>query len=159
MYLLLLTLGMGGVYVGLFSLFPYFFKNTHPALNRRSLYSILYIFLFSLLVYTVSFSLTDQNLGNRIMHTFGGGFLAFFTCFLAVRDSQLRIGKFQFFLFSFLIVISLGVANEIMEFILQNHFNFIFSQTINDTWWDLTSNLIGALIASAILIPFIKKSN
>ncbi len=55
-----------------------------------------------------------MELSNRVLHVFGGGFLAFLICFLAALDSRVRIRRFQFFLFSFLIVIALGVANEIL---------------------------------------------
>jgi hypothetical protein len=94
---------------------------------------------------------------NRVLHAYGGGFMAFLVCFLVVRDSKLSLTKFQFFIFSFLIVAALGVANEILEFFLQNYAGMIFSSHINDTWYDLMSNTIGSLIATVCFVPCIKK--
>jgi hypothetical protein len=105
-------------------------------------------------VYFVSFRVTDWELGNRLLHIFGGGFLSFLICFFAVKDSELSISSFQFFSFSFLLVITLGVGNEILEFFLQNYAHFSFAQNVNDTWLDLISNAFGAIIAMACLTPF-----
>lgn len=156
-YLLLITIGLCLVYVLFYFLFPLFFKNTAVSLNRRSLHSIIYIIICSFLVYAASIRIADQELSNRILHVFGGGFLSFLICFFAVKDSKLSIGRFQFFLFSFLVVISLGVVNEILEFFLQNYMHFTFAPNINDTWLDLMSNAVGALLAAACLTPFIKR--
>lgn len=156
-YLLSITFAMCCAYAVLFFVFPLFFQNKMPILNPKSIYSIFYIILFSIVTYLVSGSIANPALSNRILHIFGGGFLAFLTCFLVAKDSKLQISKFQFFLFSFLIVIGLGVANEILEFFLQNYLHYIFSQSVNDTWLDLMSNVAGAVIASICLVPFIKK--
>jgi len=78
MYLLLITTGMCFAYIFLYYLFSYFFKNSATPLNRSAFYSILYIILSSLAAYKLSFAISDPELGNRIMHMFGGGFLAFF---------------------------------------------------------------------------------
>ena len=53
---------------------------------------------------------------------------------------------------------SLGVANEIMEFILQNYAGFTFSTSINDTWYDLTSNVVGSIISALCFLPFIQQT-
>lgn len=157
MYLLLISFGLCVTYVLLYFLFPFFFKGKTVRLTRQSLYSIIYIILLSLLIFVVSLSVTNLELGNRVLHTFGGGFLSFFTCFLVVRDSKLPINKFQFFILSFLVAIALGVANEILEFFFQQYFHIIFAATVNDTWLDLISNTVGALIAGACFTPLIKK--
>jgi hypothetical protein len=106
--------------------------------------------------YFVAFAIQDQELSNRFLHAFGGGFLGFLTCFLAAKDSSVVINKFQFFIFSVLIVIALGVANEILEFLLQNYVGIVFATSVNDTWLDLISNTIGIFIASAIFIPLVR---
>jgi glycopeptide antibiotics resistance protein len=89
---------------------------------------------------------------------FGGGFLSLLICFLATRNSKTSLSKFQFFIISSLIVSTMGVANEIIEFLLQNYTNldFTFAQTINDTWLDLISNTIGALLGAILLTPFVR---
>ncbi len=159
MYLLFVTISLCFSYLVLYYIFPLFFNNFFIPFKLKSLYSIGYIILFSFAVYTLSYAIPNQDVSNRILHVFGGGFLAFFTCFLIVKDSKLQIQKFQFFLFSFLIVVTLGVGNEIVEFILQNYFNFISAPTVNDTWLDLISNICGALIAAICFVPFVKKDS
>jgi VanZ family protein len=157
LYLLTITLGLDISYLVLYFLFPFFFHKTIPKLNYRALpYSIFYITFFSLLVYLVCYNIPNVELSNRILHSFGGGFLSFFVCFFAAKDSSLKIGAFQFFFLSFLIVTALGVANEMAEFFLQTHTHIIFAPSITDTWLDLMSNTIGAIIALACLIPFRK---
>ena len=158
MYLLALTIGYGLAYVGLCALFPHFFENAFLKPGAISKKSLAYIVAFACVVFVVSAGISDMELSNRVLHVFGGGFLAFFICFLAARDSRVRIRRFQFFLFSFLIVIALGVANEILEFFLQNYFHFGFTRNVNDTWLDLISNVAGALIASLCLLLFVPKS-
>jgi hypothetical protein len=155
MYLIFLAVGMCVAYVALFFLFPTFFGHARPRLTGRSVYSIIYILILCLVIFSVSVAVPDP-LGNRLLHTFGGGFLAFIVCFLVWRDSRTPINRFQFWLLSFLIVIALGVANELVEFTLQNYFHLVFAESINDTWLDLASNTIGALLASTCLIPFVK---
>lgn len=158
MYLLLITVAMCLAYVVLYFLFSFFFKNKFTPITGKSFISIFLIIIVSFIAYTASLGVADPELGNRIMHMFGGGFLAFMVCFLVAKDSKLAINKFQFFIFSFLIVIALGVANEIAEFFLQNFAYLRFSSSINDTWLDLISNVIGALIAAVCFVPFLKRN-
>ncbi|KKT41171.1 MAG: hypothetical protein UW30_C0011G0002 [Candidatus Giovannonibacteria bacterium GW2011_GWA2_44_13b] len=93
MYLIYLTIGLCFAYVLFYFLFPLFFKNTIVPLNRRSLYSVIFIITFSFLVYFVSFRIADWELGNRILHIFGGGFLTFLICFFAVRNGVGKVAK------------------------------------------------------------------
>jgi hypothetical protein len=158
MYLFLVALGLCVTYFLLYLLFPTFFKETIPAMGRRSLYSLAVIVGLSVLVFAISFAIRDSELSNRVLHIFGGGFLSFLICFIVVKDTKLQIDRLQFFVFSFLVVISLGAVNEMLEYFLQNYFNFSFAKTANDTWLDLISNSVGALIAAVILVPFIKNN-
>lgn len=155
MYLLALTLGMCFSYFILLYLFFAFFKNEQPLFRRESLYSVVLIAFFSILTFIASVIIPDRQLANRFLHAIGGGFLSFLICFLVVRDSKLRLSRFQFFIFSALVVTAMGVANEVLEFFLQNYFHFTFSKTINDTWLDLLSNSVGILIAALLFTPFV----
>ncbi|MBM3204789.1 hypothetical protein FJZ48_02295 [Candidatus Uhrbacteria bacterium] len=80
--------------------------------------------------------------------------MAYMVCFIAAKDSRVSISKFSFFVFSVLIVTGLGVANEIIEFIGQNYFHYLFAPHINDTWLDLISNTVGIAVGSACFVPF-----
>lgn len=157
MYLLAITSSLCISYFILFFLFPYFFESRLTKVSPKSTSSIAMILILSMLGYFIAFNIQDPELGNRFLHGFGGGFMALFVCFLAARDSSVHVKRFQFVLFSLLVVTALGVANEILEFILQNYIRMVFSISINDTWLDLISNTVGMLIAVIGLTPFINK--
>jgi hypothetical protein len=143
-------------YLLLFYLFPIFFNQPTSTPTVRSLKYILIIISLRIITHFISFSIPNEALGNRFLHGFGGGFLVIVMCFLIVRDTKVQISRFQFFLFAFLIATALGVANEILEFALQNTTSFIFAPTINDTWLDLVSNTVGALLGLCVFFPAIK---
>ena len=155
MYLAFITLGLCTAYFFLEHLFNLFFERHLAHVSRRNIGSVVTIILSSLFVYFIAYIIPDVELANRFLHMIGGGFLSVMVCFLVVKDSRIHISKFQFFVFSFFIVTALGVGNEIMEFILQNYFSLVAATTINDTWLDLISNLMGILAGSICFTPFI----
>lgn len=160
MYLLALTLGLCLVYFILFFLFPYFFNGTLPNITSRALRSVVIILIASGLSFVIAGMIPDRELGNRVLHGLGGGWVAFLICFLAVKDSRLSITGFQFFILSALIVTALGVGNEILEFFVQQYFSFIhfvFSVGPLDTWLDLISNTVGILVGAVCFVPFINR--
>jgi len=144
-------------YFILIYLFPVFFAQKVTRPRKKPWVSLLFIIFFSVLAYALNSLIQDAWIANRILHIVGGGFTAFLVCFLAARDSRVSINKFQFFIFGFLYVLSLGVANEIFELILQTYFGIISSTAVDDTWLDLASNLSGLIIASVCFVPFHKK--
>ncbi len=157
MYLLFLMLGYCLAYVLLQYLFSSFFENADAGRvrDRLSLFSMAVIMSLNLIFFLISAAVPDPEISNRVLHVFGGGFLAFLVCFLVVKDGGLRIGRFRFFVFSFLVTVALGVANEIVEFLLQRYAGFTFATSAMDTWFDLLSNVCGALLGAACLLPFI----
>ncbi len=159
LYTFVLAALYAAVYLFLYFFLPVFFQQKTQPLAKRSADSIGLIVLLSLAIFVLTAAVQDQEISNRLLHIFGGGFLALTTCFLVVRDTKLKITKFQFFVISFLIVTALGVGNELLEFLLQSTTGTIFSPTPTDTWLDLLSNTIGALLASACLIPLFPLSH
>ncbi len=159
MYLIAITVGLCVAYFILLFLFWFFFENKKAEIPKNSFRSIILIILLSLAGYVVVLNIPDLELGNRFLHAFGGGFLAFMVCFLVVKDSTLPITKFQFFVFSALIVTALGVSNELLEFFLQHYFGLISSASTTDTWLDLLSNTVGSIIASTCFVPFISRKD
>ena len=155
MFLILITLGLNFTYFGLYVILPALLNVSRETPSKNAFYSILSITLISFTGYLVAFNIRDIELGNRVLHGFGGGFVALLTCFFAVKDMKLKITKFQFAFISFMIVMCLGIGNEIFEFILQNTTRLVFAESINDTWLDLVSNLIGSIIALSVVTPFI----
>lgn len=155
MYLLAITLSLCASYIGLHFLLPALLGKRASTLRVQSLASLGIIFVMSILGNSLAFTISHPEFGNRVLHGFGGGFMAFLVCFLVIKDSKLAINKFQFFVLSALIVTALGVMNEIAEFFLQNFYGLHFSPNINDTWLDLMSNTAGILLAGLCLVPFI----
>ncbi len=145
------------LYLGLVYLFPLFFTGAWGENQRINPWSLVLIIIVTFITFSLFLSVDDYPLANRLQHALGGGFLGFMVCFLAWRSSRLTINRFQFFLFSFLIVIALGVANEIVEYVLQNYFSMLMARTINDTWLDLISNIVGILVGSAIFVPLLSR--
>ncbi len=158
LYLLLLIVLFCVAYIVLFRAFPAFFGAPKPRMSAQSVRSIIYLVIASALAFAISYAIPDQDLGNRFLHAVGGGFLAFFTCFLAGRDSKTLIHNSRFIILSLLIVTALGVGNELLEFFLQSTTGIIFSPSATDTWLDLTSNTVGALIAAACLVPLVGRA-
>lgn len=160
LYLLLITIGICVEYVGMFYLFPYLFSQKTYSLGKENIKSLIYIVCISLLSYFVYYLIPDGEFENRVLHGLSGGFVSIVACFFAAKDlqvfKQFSVNRIQYFVFSFLVVMFLGIVNEIAECFLQNVFGFIAAATINDTWFDLMSNLIGALTALVVTIPFIE---
>lgn len=157
-YLLLITVAMCAAYFLFYFLFPYFFGRPAAKLNKKSVLSLVYIAALSIFSYFLSAQIPNAELSNRVLHALGGGFLAFLVSFLVVKDSKLAINRFQFFVFGSLLAVALGVANEIAEFFLQNYLHYVAAATINDTWQDLISNVVGVLLAAPIFVPLIQKT-
>lgn len=156
LHLLVVAIGMCAAYFTLVYFFAFFFEKRIAKLSRNSLFSILLIICMSALSYQIAFAIPDPELGNRVLHGLGGGFIAFVVCVLAARDIKLRANTFQLFFISFLIVSTLGIANEVLECILQNTLGARFATSINDTWFDLISNTIGAIVGAVCSLPFFK---
>lgn len=156
MYLIAITFSLCVAYTILLFLFPVVCGLKSFGLSAKSIRSLTVIFLLSFIGYAVAFNISDPEMSNRFLHGFGGGFMSYVVCFLAVKDSRIVINRFRFFILSILFVTGLGVVNEILEFFLQNYLGLIFATSINDTWLDLISNTVGLLIAGILLTPFVK---
>lgn len=78
-------------------------------------------------------------------------------CFLAIKNLQFGISKFQFILVSALTATAFGVGNELLEFFLENYFGLIANVSMNDTWLDLLSNTAGIIFALLVLTPLYKQ--
>ena len=156
MFILNFTIGYCLLYLGLAYLFPLFFTGRRPINvgEKISPRVILLIIIVTLAIFSFTTRIQDPMIENRLQHALGGGFLAFFICFLAARSSGVKITRFQFFFFSFLIATALGVANEILEYFLQTYTSLHFASSVADTWLDLVSNTVGILVATAIFLPF-----
>lgn len=150
-------IGYIACYFFLFQLLPIFFRQSRLPLGLRSIASVSFIFFLSILSYVVALNVPDVDLGNLILHMFGGGFLAAILCYLVVRDTGVTLTRFQFFVITFLIVLALGVANEHLEFFVQTFTRFSYADTVQDTWIDLVNNSIGAVLGASVFTLRIPK--
>ncbi|MCX6715711.1 MAG: hypothetical protein NT077_01685 [Candidatus Taylorbacteria bacterium] len=157
MYFLVISLGLCIAYFLIYWLFSLFFTRSVVGITKNTILSIAIIFVFSVVGYYITFLIPNLEFGNRILHTFVGGFLCTLICFLVVRDGGFNITKLQFFIFSLLIVTALGVLNEHIEYFLQTYVRYLFYSNPKDTWLDLLSNTVGILIANTVFIPFVNK--
>ena len=154
-YLAVVAAGLCIAYFAVRWTFSQFFDGA-VSLKNQSLYRSLLIIAFSSIAASfISYTIVDKELNNRVLHFLGGGCTAFLLCFLAVKDSKIKITKFQFFVFSALLVTAMGVGNELIEFYIQSHYDVISAQSVFDTWRDLASNTLGIFVAGALLVPFL----
>jgi hypothetical protein len=159
MYLIAITVFLCIAYFVLVQFFSYFFEHKLAKIPSGAFLSLVIIAVLSFVGHIVSYSIPNPELGNRVLHAFGGGFMAFLTCFLVVKDIKLKISKFQFFILSMLIVTALGVGNELLELLLQTFKVLVFAGHVYDTWYDLVSNTVGSLIAAVCFVPYINYRN
>ncbi len=103
-----------------------------------------------IVVFVVALSVPDAELGNRFQHAVGGGVLGVVLCFLVFRDHRIKATRFQFFIWTTLIVTALGVGNELLEFFMQANTTMIFAANTFDTWRDLASNTVGIALAAPV---------
>lgn len=151
MYLALMSVCLCATYLIVYFLAPWIFKQPLPRFGRANVISIAFILIASLIAFGISGLPHDPWWQNRLLHGLGGGSLAFLVCFLAFRDNALPLNRLQFFILGFLIVTALGVANELAEFFGQKYLALSFARTIEDTWLDLASNTIGAVLLGTVL--------
>jgi hypothetical protein len=138
-------------YFALFYLLPLFWNQPRHSLPKRWWRTITFFIVAILVILILSEFIIRGEMGNRLQHTAGGGILAFYLYFCAMRDAHIRITPLQFLIFGLLTVTALGVANELMEFFMQSFHIHTSAITAIVTWLDLTSNTIGATIAGTWL--------
>jgi len=148
----LITLGLCAGYGVLLFVVPVLLGNPIPPVRSVRTNSLWIIPASAIVVGVLVALIPDPFWQNRALHTLGGGVLASIACFAAFKDSAVRASSFQFFVLTVLIVTALGVANELLEFVVQNYAGFVMADSINDTWLDLLSNTVGTVGASSVLV-------
>lgn len=154
LYTFFITIAMCVFYFAIYWTHHHFWPNHKTSLDRRSFWAVLGIFIASNLISLFALTTDHVEFGNRILHAVGGGVLGYLAWFLAVRNFNLPLGRLSGFVIGFMLITTLGVANEIAEFILQEYFHYgIFALSDIDAWLDLTSNTIGILCATLVVLP------
>lgn len=137
-------------YAGVALLSSMFFAGALPRFNLASLRSIAILAISIIAVFVVVLFIPDTEFGNRFQHAVGGGVLGVVLCYLVFRDQRIKATRFQFFAWSVLVVLALGVANELFEYVVQANTNMTFANSIYDTWRDLASNSVGIALAAPV---------
>lgn len=155
-YLFFISLSLGASYFFLSLVFSKLFSQPLPDRSLNKLYPFSIIMFLSLAISAVTHEM-PTGIDNRLLHALGGGFLVILVCFLALKNLQSGISRFQFIVISALTATAFGVANELLEFFLQYYFDLVANAGLNDTWLDLLSNTIGIIVALFILTPFYRQ--
>lgn len=155
MYLLLLIIAYIIAYYWLALWFQYFF-NEKKTLKYKFYHSVIIALFYFAVVLWITF-IPNEIIGNRLLHAVWGWFITIIITFFSLKASQIKITKFQFIFLWFFISTTLWVLNELAESLWQNIFNYPFSTYINDTWFDLWSNTIGAIIWLLVFVWFVGK--
>lgn len=157
MYLLLLIPALVIVYFILIWWFQKFFEvKDSPVYKWHHIWIILLLYIC--VIIWVKY-IPDAWIANRVQHAIGGWFLMIILTYFSLISSKVNISRFQFIFLWFFIATTFGVFNELAESFLQNEYWFQFSRYINDTWFDLWANTIGAIIWVMIFTFLIWKKN
>ena len=157
MYLLLLIPALVIVYFLLIWWFKIFF-NIKEKPKYKWVHILIILWFFLSVIYWITY-INDLELANRIQHALWWWFLMIVITYLSIIASKVNINKFQFIFLSFFIATTFWVANELAESIFQNTLNIQFAPNINDTWFDLWANSIGAILWIIIFSFFVWKKN
>lgn len=143
-------------YIGGYGLVFVFFTLFYGRIQRlpfgRAIYS-LFLVISMLAIVFLLIPVLGHWWGNRLEHILGGGALAYFMCWRIVDDAELPTNAIQRVILCFLTVTALGVGNELFESLIQATTGAVLSPTTTDTWWDLWSNTVGAVLAALLLRP------
>ncbi len=95
---------------------------------------------------------------NFLQHAIGGGVAVGLVGFYLIESLKNTFPVLQKFpaqiIFTYLLVSGFGVANEILEFLLDYLGVGIFSADRYDTWFDLVANSTGAISVFLLIILF-----
>ena len=146
---------LGALYCVAYAFFvlaiPFCITDTVGSVKDIRPVSLVTIAVLCLVTFGISFVIPNDFWANRWLHAVGGGMTGFILYWLAVRDSHTSLNTTQFFVLGFLLVTALGVANELMEMILQLAHIEIAAATVTDTWFDLASNTVGATLTGLVV--------
>ncbi|MBI5138281.1 MAG: hypothetical protein HZA95_00600 [Candidatus Vogelbacteria bacterium] len=151
---------MCAMYFVVYFVAPKFFEKTSaPLAWKHTLRSLVVILVTAFIAMYLVFATPSEWWGNRIQHALGGGFVATMVCYLAVKDSKIKLSYLQFIFATLMLVSLLGVGNEVVEYLAQHFLDIISAATVDDTWLDLVSNLVGIAVGLICFTPFIRNNS
>ncbi len=118
---------------------------------KKSRYLLFFVLLILLMLLVISpNTLFKDSLGNFWLHFIGGGFTVAGIYIYWLQCIKYKIDEFLQWFFLYFIVSGSGVANEMLEFLLDTIFKLDFTSSRTDTWKDLLANTLGAFCFWAI---------
>lgn len=93
------------------------------------------------------------------LHFIGGGGVSAVILNYGLKRLKLKLSFFQSLVAVYLLASSLGVANEILELVLDQWSGKNFSSTRLDTWHDLLANTLGAVFFWILIYQLNKKTS
>lgn len=131
-------------------------------INSNLIY-LVFAFILPLIWIFIPLELRDNRFINFLQHSIGGGVAVGFVGFYLIQSLDSLwplLKKFPIqFIFVYLLVSGFGVANELLEFLLDTFGVGIFSADRYDTWFDLFANTSGAIIIFLVLYLINKSLN
>jgi glycopeptide antibiotics resistance protein len=106
---------------------------------------------FQLSAQIISNRMSDQFLGNILLHMIGGGITSTCLFFYMIRTFDVKINWRLQLALLFMFVSALGVLNELWEFSFELLHLGKYSFDTHDTWRDLASNTFGSLLAWVVI--------
>lgn len=124
------------------------FLNQEPKVDSNIIY-LIFAACLPLIWIFLPRELASVRQVNFLQHMIGGGVAVAFVSIYFIKSLRenypiFKNPIFQLF-FVYALVSMLGVANEILEFMLDRLKVGIFSTDRYDTWFDLTANTVGAI--------------
>lgn len=150
--MIVLLVAYGVLYVGALSLAHIILAK---ALSKRpTLHTdvFLIVAIISLIVAAYVGTRNESIAANFFQHAVGGGFVTGLLTLFTLRNFKLRLPLLAVACLVIASVSVFGIANELLEFLLQSTTSLRFANDIADTWRDLAANTSGALLACALAV-------
>ncbi len=146
-------------FLGFVALLPLFFEGEFRRVynTKKILQSLVVVFILSFALSSLTVFFPTSFWADRIQHAIGGAGVLMLTWYLALKAASISVSRPTFFVLGFLIVTTLGVGYELLEFLGEMTTSFVFQTSQYDTWLDLLSNTVGALVSGAILMQLISE--
>ena len=101
----------------------------------------------------------DAVTANFIQHLIGGGVTSFCLVMYGVDQLKLKLTVLQLLVLVVAVVSLLGVANELVEYVIELTTGRIFSWDTHDTWRDLAANTIGGGLGWLGFVTFRRRAS
>ncbi len=139
--------------VAMYGMYPWVMHRMLGIRTSRSVWIVAACAAYAISWYLPSFLIGGENTAFST-HFVGGGLFCALLWMAIVYDGRWQLAWFQHLALLYFLVSGLGVANELFELLLSQTVMPDFS--MNDTWWDLLANSLGALVGWSVTYRYYK---